>query len=631
MNYRKLNKAEIELLAINGCFADDWQNINVTEKFSSELIRNVNFRGEVFIGNNVLLQNVKNISNYQIEDNVVLENISTISVERETTFGNGLEISVLNEGGGRELMIYDKLSSQIAYMLVTCRHDPKLIEKLRAIIKDYSNSRKSSMGKIGRDSSIKHCGIIKNVWIEESAIIEGVASLNEGTILSSQIDQVVIGNGVVANKFIIQSGSIISDSAILDHCFIGQGVRIGKQFSAENSAFFSNSEGFHGEAISIFAGPYTVTHHKSTLLIAALFSFYNAGSGTNQSNHMYKLGPLHQAILERGSKTGSSTYMLWPSRVGAYSVVIGKHYTNFDASEFPFSYINEKDGKSLLIPAKNLFSVGTRRDSQKWPTRDRRKDPVKFDIVQFDLFNPYMVGKILIGSNTMKELLEKTPRDHEYVTYKGLHIKRLLLKTCMKYYEIAIKIYLGQELIRRIADNKSENDIARIRKILSYDDSFFSEKWIDASGMIISKKDYDLLIGAVKSGSIKSVDLLAEALRSILEKYSDSSWAWCAKLIEERYQTKISEINKDYLIQIINDWKDNSLKLNNMILMDAEKEFDQTSKIGFGIDGDEEIQNKDFENVRGKFEENKFTVELKKESLEITNKSEELLKYLSKM
>ncbi len=242
-----------------------------------------------------------------------------------------------------------------------------------------------------------------------------------------------------------------------------------------------------------------------------------------------------------------------------------------------------------------------------------------------------MVGKILIGSKTMKELLEKAPKDQEYVSYKGLHIKRLLLKTCMKYYEIAIKIYLGQELIRRIADNKSENDITRIRKILCYDDSFFSEKWIDAAGMFIPKKDYDLLIEAVKSGSIKSVDLLAEALRSILEKYSDSSWAWCAKLIEERYQTKISEINKDHLIQIINDWQDNSLKLNNMILMDAEKEFDQTSKIGFGIDGDEEIKNKDFENVRGKFEENKFTVELKKESLEITNKSEEMLKYLSKI
>ena len=155
-------------------------------------------------------------------------------------------------------MIYDKLSSQIAYMLVTYRHDPDLIKKLETNIEHYSDSRKSSIGKIGKGSSIKHCGIIKNVWIEESAIIENVSYLSEGTILSSRSDPVIIGNNVVAKKFIIQSGSTLNDGALIDHCFIGQGVKIGKQYSVENSAFFSNCEGFHGEAVSLFAGPYTV-------------------------------------------------------------------------------------------------------------------------------------------------------------------------------------------------------------------------------------------------------------------------------------------------------------------------------------------------------------------------------------
>ena len=34
-----------------------------------------------------------------------------------------------------------------------------------------------------------------------------------------------------------------------------------------------------------FAGPYTVSHHKSSLPIAGMFSFFNAGGGANQSNH----------------------------------------------------------------------------------------------------------------------------------------------------------------------------------------------------------------------------------------------------------------------------------------------------------------------------------------------------------
>ncbi len=227
--------------------------------------------------------------------------------------------------------------------------------------------------------------------------------------------------GVIAKKFIVLSGSRVDGGAILDKSFVGQGVKMGKQFSAENSVFFANCEAFHGEACSLFAGPYTVTHHKSTLMIASLVSFFNAGSGTNQSNHMYKLGPLHQGILERGSKTGSFAYLLLPVHIGAFTVVMGKHYANFDSSDFPFSYISEEKGKSELTPAMNLFTVGTRRDIDKWPARDRRNDPDKLDLIHFDLFNPYIVGKIINGINILNELAEKTDKKQDYVNYKGIN------------------------------------------------------------------------------------------------------------------------------------------------------------------------------------------------------------------
>src|SRR5690606_41712093 len=99
--------------------------------------------------------------------------------------------------------------------------------------------------------------------------------------------------------FICSCGSIITDMSMVTNCFVGQGTVLGKQYSAETSVFFANCQGFHGEACSIFAGPYTVSHHKSTLLIAGYYSFLNAGSGSNQSNHMYKLGPIHQGVLEQ--------------------------------------------------------------------------------------------------------------------------------------------------------------------------------------------------------------------------------------------------------------------------------------------------------------------------------------------
>jgi hypothetical protein len=68
-----------------------------------------------------------------------------------------------------------------------------------------------------------------------------------------------------------------------------------------------------------------------------------------------------------------------------------------------------------------------------------------------------------------------------------------------------------------------------------------------------------------------------------------------------------------------------------MILSDAGKEFDNTSKIGFGIDGNDEIVDQDFEAVRGKLEENKFTAGLKKEMEQIEEKAGRLKDMLNKI
>jgi hypothetical protein len=137
--------------------------------------------------------------------------------------------------------------------------------------------------------------------------------------------------------------------------------------------------------------------HKSSLLIAGMFSFLNAGSGSNQSNHMYKLGPIHQGIVERGSKTTSDSYILWPARVGPFSLVMGRHYHHSDTSDMPFSYLIEHKDETYLIPGVNLRSVGTIRDAQKWPKRDKRKDPIQLDKINYNLLSPYTIGKMMKG------------------------------------------------------------------------------------------------------------------------------------------------------------------------------------------------------------------------------------------
>jgi hypothetical protein len=511
---------------------------------------------------------------------------------------------------------------------VLYRHDKDFTGKILGLITEYCESKRSNKGLIQTGARIQDSLIIRNVSIGSYAVISGASLLEEGTIQSCNEAPAFIGVGVVAKKFIVLSGSRVDGGVILDKCFVGQGVKMGKQYSAENSVFFANCEAFHGEACSLFAGPYTVTHHKSTLLIASLVSFFNAGSGTNQSNHMYKLGPLHQGILERGSKTGSFSYLLLPVHIGAFTVVMGKHYANFDSSDFPFSYISEEKGKSELTPAMNLFTVGTRRDIDKWPARDRRKDPDKLDLIHFDLFSPYIVDRIINGINILNELAEKTDKKQDYVNYKGISIHRLLLKTTRKYYEMILKLYIGQEVVKRIQGIDNNSKLTDLRKKLTAQGTDGTGKWVEICGLFSPASKINELVDSVKTGKIRSVDELCNNLGSIYNNYNKFAWVWCSDLINQQTGDKPENLRVDSLIQIITDWKTSAIKLNNMILKDAEKEFDHSSKIGFGIDGDADTRDNDFQAVRGVFDKNKFVISLQKESKEIEEKADRLIVFL---
>ncbi len=654
MKYRPLTRQEITSLMQQGCRADDWGNISVKDGFTTGTILNTDFSGEVKlglfherieiekglyrdscishcaihqceIGDHVYLSNVGHILNYTIEDHVIICNTGLVSVYGETAFGNGTEIEILSETGGRELMLFEDLSAQLAYMLVFYRHDPVLIGKLKSMIHASVSSKKSVTGRIGSHSAIRRTGALRNVRIGSHANISGAQLLEEVTVGSNSMAPVKIGENVTIRHSVVLSGSSVTGGAYIERCLIGQGVHIGRQFSAENSAFFANCEMVLGEACSIFAGPYTVSHHKSSLLLAAMFSFYNAGSGTNISNHMYKLGPLHQGIVERGSKTGSSSYMLWPCRVGAYNVVVGKHFSNFDTSDFPFSYLAEEKGKSVLYPAMNLFTVGTRRDSEKWPARDKRTDPDKYDLISFDLFNPYIAGKMVKAIKLLGEYAEKTLKTQEYVNCRGTYIPRLLLRTTRKFYEMALKVYIGSMFAKKLEAAAGVKSLSEVGKLLLPAGNSGSGTWRDLAGMIAPADEIENLSEKIKNGSLKSMNEVTEKLKEIHEQYDSHAWNWCLAYLESEALLNSGQISKEILIRIITEWNANAVRFNNMILQDAAKEFDITSRYGYGIDGDESTSELDFKAVRGTFSGNKFVAALKVENDTINERASKLI------
>ena len=367
----------------------------------------------------------------------------------------------------------------------------------------------------------------------------------------------------------------------------------------------------HGEACAIFAGPYTVTHHKSTLLIAGMFSFLNAGSGSNQSNHMYKLGPIHQGVAERGAKTTSDSYLLWPSKIGAFSLVMGRHTHHADTAELPFSYLIENNSESYIVPGANLRTVGTIRDAQKWPKRDNRKDPNKLDFINFNLLSPYTVGKMWRGREVLLELKQIGGENTEVYGYKNCHIRNSSLNHGIGLYEIGIAKFLGNSLISRLqlkaAEAKTMEDI---RRALTPENNIGLGDWIDLAGLLAPKSEVTRLMNDIEKGEMTWQDIQAR-LAEMHNKYYDYEWTWALDKLQYVWKCQLSEVTIEQLQNTVRSWKDAVVKLDQMVYDDARKEFDLNSQTGFGVDGDAAQQKKDFISVRGSFQSNPFVQAVK--------------------
>ena len=637
--YRALTEVEIIRLESQNCKADNWKNVQVAIDFKTDFIHHVRFSGNVClgvfseefllaggitkhsglsyvtlhnvtVGDNCCIEYIKNyIANYIIGEHTLIANVEMLLVDGKTAFGNGTEVSVLNETGGREVMIYDRLSAHQAYIMALYRHRPALIGQMKKIVSAYADSVTSETGTIGNDVVIMNSGSIKNVRIGDCCRIEGAGRLNNGSINSNALDPVHIGYGVVCDDFIISSGSHVDDGTMITRCFVGQACKMGHNYSASDSLFFSNCQEENGEACAIFAGPFTVTHHKSTLLIAGMFSFMNAGSGSNQSNHMYKLGPIHQGVVERGAKTTSDSYILWPARIGAFSLVMGRHVNHPDTSDLPFSYLIEDKSTTYLAPGVNLCSVGTIRDAQKWPKRDLRKDTDRLDQINYNLLSPYTIQKMMKGRTILKELERVSGETSEQYSYQSAKIKRTALRKGIALYETAIHKFLGNSVIKRLENIRFGSD-EEIRERLRPDVPIGEGEWIDASGLIAPKSEVERLMRDIETGELREVEQIHRRFVEMHANYYVYEWTWAYRKMLDFYGLHAETITAKDIVSIVRCWKEAVIGLDKRIYEDAKKEFSLSSMTGFGADGSKKEQKSDFEQVRGVFERNPFVMEV---------------------
>lgn len=508
--YKALRWWEIRQLEDNGCTCSDWTKIRISDSTDLNRIRNVRFAGDILIG-----------------ADVTIENIGLLEMEAEADCGIGSEVCVLDETGSRSVRIYPGLSSQMAMLIA---RDPAWAQgPAKQTIDDHVNNFEVDRA-IGDGAIIRNCRYIVNVSIGREVRIEGASSLHNGCIINNAAPGRAlarIGAGVDAENFIIEDG-VADSGAIIRNCYIGQGAVLEKGFTAHDSLVFSNCSLENGEACALFAGPYTVSMHKSSLLIGCQTSFMNAGSGTNQSNHMYKLGPVHWGVLERGVKTSSDSYLMLGAKIGAFSLLMGQHKTHPDSLQFPFSYLFGDDrGATVVVPGAMLRSCGLLRDEKKWPARDRRqkrKLPLH-DRIIFDVLNPLTVDAMLNAVEVIRGLLARPADDDRYLRYKGMKFTRAALERARYLYELAIYKYLHIHT----ADNGFP----------PREPGSEAAQWVDVAGLLMPRT---LLRTAMQKESIKEMEqVFDEAFRH----YPNLQRAWIASRFDDRWR-RPAEVIADY-------------------------------------------------------------------------------------
>ena len=589
---RQLTDEEIRVLEDRNCWAEDWTNVHVSEDFKPNYMHRVMLYGEISIGdfdknievsrgflkhsgiNNATLRNVSIgdnclieniggfINNYTIGDDCYISNVSAMETTDGATYGEGNLISVLNEVGDGNVILFSDLNSQFAAFMAKHFGDKPLKDAIRRLINEEIARKRHDQAYIGNHVKIVNTKEITNTVVYDDCEINGAARLSDCTILSSPASSVYIGTGVICENSIISEGSSIINSVKIQDCFVGEACQISNGFTASSSVFFANSYMSNGEACAAFCGPFTASHHKSSLLIGGQFSFYNAGSATNFSNHAYKMGPMHYGILERGTKTASGAYVLMPAYIGTFSVCFGKLMYHPDTRNLPFSYLIAYGDTMYLSPGRNITTVGLYRDIRKWPKRDVRPVGSQKSIVNFDWLSPFSVGEILEGKRILEKLLDASGENVTTYTYHNYVINASSLNKGIKYYDIALRIYMGA-VLKRV--------IKKCGTVEPPTTTIGLGKWNDLSGLLLPESEEMRLIDDIKSGEIETIQEVTDRFKEINCNYREYQWAWTYQMILDYYH--LSEITDADIERIREDYVRARRAWIAEIRKDAEKEY----------------------------------------------------------
>jgi hypothetical protein len=675
-SYRTLTTEEIDILKAGGNRCVDWSLVLVTDPFQPELIHDCEFAGLVRlgsisskiiehhdllapvgisdsrivacdIGDDCAIHDCSYLAHYIVGDLCVLLSNDEIHTTNHAKFGNGIvmegedegvriELDLMNEAGGRQVLPFDGMTCADAYLWARRRDDPELMAAFRSMTEAMFDKRRGRYGTIGRASVLKSNRIIKDSAIGESAYIKGANKLKNLTIHSSEEERTQIGEGVELVNGIVGRGCKVFYGCkavrfvLRPHSSLKYGARLIHSILGENSTVSCC------EMLSNLIFPCHEQHHNTSFLIAALVRGQSnlAAGATIGSNHNSR-APDGEIEAGRGFWPGLCTSVKHSSRFASYCLLSKGDYRYEIDLPLPFCLVD--DDRSLerlvLMPAywwtHNLYAL--MRNEGKFASRDKRL--VKTPRLEYSPFAPDTAEEIIHAVELLESWMKNLVPDEEDIDWLELpagtieHSSRTTVvkrpRRALAAYREMLAWYAGNTVLAWLEEKCPAGGAQREvleSEIGALETRFAGEgrerKWENLGGQIAPRSKVDKLVARARSGALRDWNAMHEGYDHIADSYvcDKAAHAWaCIRL------TRNGEA-KSALRETLEELMDLSYKVENEVYATRAKDYENRFRRAT-FENDSE-----FEAVMGRIENNSFVQKARTDMKHLRERIDMLLK-----
>jgi hypothetical protein len=547
-------------------------------------------------GDNVVIDNVSYLSHYIIGSEVIITNVNELATTNHAKFGNGILkegesedvriwMEICNENTGRRVMPFNGMLAGDAFLWSRFRDDQELQQKFQQFTEAKFDNKRGYYGKIGDRTVIKNCRIIKDIWVGTDAYLKGANKLKNLTINSGAEGRTQIGEGCELVNGIIGYGCRIFYGVkavrfiMASHSQLKYGARLINSYLGHNATISCC------EVLNSLIFPAHEQHHNNSFLCAALVMGQSniAAGATIGSNHNSR-GADGEVIMGRGFWPGLCVSLKHNSKFAGFTILAKGDYSYELNIPIPFSLVSNDASKDclMIMPGYwflyNMYALA--RNAWKYADRDKRTEKIQqleYDFLAPDTINEIFTTLTLLetatGAAYKKTTGKTTPYEEDGIVGKSLlqsgnsivneleilaqnieNSKRKVVLTKVlpsyKIYEELVAYYGMNQLLLFIRE-QSVGSLDQLKKLIPANP--VRNEWLNIGGQLIPKTEIDSLKEKIKTGKIKSWDMVHEYYQVQGKKYPEAKMAHALASLSEITGINLKKITTDQFASLINN------------------------------------------------------------------------------